>query len=99
MFIIDGKKSVVHQMINLSVKNAIDSNNCKLHLIISSIIFLDEYRLPFRRKMDNSVVFNDLLYFRVKNGDTILDDHFKNSLKTTIIINSVSWNSQKRVDI
>jgi hypothetical protein len=35
----DGKKIDVHQMLNSSVKNLIESNNRKLHSIISSIIF------------------------------------------------------------
>lgn len=48
----DGKKTDVHQMINLSVKNATESNNLKLRSIISSIIFLGEHGLPFRGKND-----------------------------------------------
>lgn len=79
--VMDGKKTDVHQMINLSVKNATESNNLKLRSIISSIIFLGEHGLPFRGKNDDRAVFNNLLHFRVESGDKILDEHFKNSPK------------------
>ncbi|CAI6364269.1 unnamed protein product [Macrosiphum euphorbiae] len=79
--IMDGKKIDVHQILNSSVKNVIESNNRKLHSIISSIIFLGVHGIPIRGKTDDTAVFNNLLHFRVENGDEILNDHFKNSAK------------------
>jgi len=49
----DGKKTDVHKIINLSAKNAIDANNLKLRSIISSIIFLGEHGLPLKGKPDD----------------------------------------------
>jgi len=77
----DGKKIDVHQMLNSSVKNVIESNNRKLHSIISSIIFLGVHGIPLRGKTDDTAIFNNLLHFRVESGDEILNDHFKNSVK------------------
>ncbi|KAL4122488.1 hypothetical protein QTP88_014810 [Uroleucon formosanum] len=79
--IMDGKKIDVHQMLNSSVKNVIESNNRKLHSIISSIIFLGVHGIPLRGKTDDTAIFNNLLHFRVESGDDILNDHFKNSAK------------------
>jgi len=79
--IMDGKKIDVHQMLNCSIKNVIESNNRKLHSIISSIIFLGVHGIPLRGKTDDTAIFNNLLHFRVECGDAILNDHFKNSAK------------------
>lgn len=79
--IMDGKKINVHQMLNCSIKNVIESNNRKLHSIISSIIFLGVHGIPLRGKTDDTAIFNNLLHFRVECGDAILNDHFKNSAK------------------
>jgi len=79
----DGKQIDVHKMLNNSVKNVIGSNNRKLHLIISSIIFLGVQRKVLREKTDDTAIFNNLLHFRVESGNEILNDHFKNSAKNT----------------
>lgn len=79
--IMDGKKIDVHQMLNCSIKNVIESNNRKLHSIISSIIFLGVHGIPLRGITDDTAIFNNLLHFRVECGDAILNDHFKNSAK------------------
>ena len=59
--IMDGKKIDVHQILNSSVKNVIESNNRKLHSIISSIIFLGVHGIPIRGKTDDTAIFNNLL--------------------------------------
>ena len=78
----------VHLLANKALKERIDSNRQKLTSILDAIIFCGQQGLALRGHRDdagyvelqhhNPGNFQPLLNYRIRSGDKILEEHFKN---------------------
>ncbi|XP_049851588.1 52 kDa repressor of the inhibitor of the protein kinase-like [Schistocerca gregaria] len=89
---VTNKTKGVEELANENLAKLVQTDRAKLKSNVSCILFCALHDLPLRRKTNSTVVFDDLLQFRVQSGDVTLQKYFEGAPKNATYVSHRTQN-------